>query len=57
MWRVRYGALMLLGSSPPFQVLVDVAGDDNDNPYDVILRNNRHEQKLKDWKKMAPEEK
>ena len=39
------------------QVLAGVVADENDNPYEVILNNNRHEQKLKDWKKMAPEEK
>ena len=38
------------------QVLAAVA-DDFENPYNSIIRSGKHEQKLKDWKKMTPQEK
>ena len=38
-------------------ILAGLNADDNDNPYDVLLRNGRHEAKLKEWKTMRPEEK
>ena len=31
--------------------------DDFANPYDVVMRNARHESKVKEWKHMAPEQK
>ncbi|GAX76343.1 hypothetical protein CEUSTIGMA_g3789.t1 [Chlamydomonas eustigma] len=38
-------------------VFAALNADDDENPYDVILRNANHEAKLRAWKQMEPEEK
>mmetsp|Transcript_15921 Transcript_15921/g.34385 ORF Transcript_15921/g.34385 Transcript_15921/m.34385 type:complete len:916 (+) Transcript_15921:178-2925(+) len=46
-----------LGSDYEDEIVLQAVNDEFDNPYNVVIRNAKHEQKLKDWKTMSAEEK